>query len=99
MNYVSYKEVLNEISKQHTATTIQQNNIPTKILKENSELFARYFLENMNFCIKNSIFPSALKVVDVTRDFKKKSKTSKGNYRPISILPDIFKIYERCLYN
>ena len=31
--------------------------------------------------------------------FKKKSKTSKDNYRPITILPDISKIYERCLYN
>ena len=31
--------------------------------------------------------------------FKKKSKTSKDNYRAISILPNISKIYERCLYN
>ena len=28
-----------------------------------------------------------------------KSKTSKDNYRPISILPNISKIYENCLYN
>ena len=28
-----------------------------------------------------------------------KSKTSKDNYRPISILPNISKIYEKCLYN
>ena len=31
-------------------------------------------------------------------DFQKKSKTSKDN-RPISILPNVSKIYERCLYN
>ena len=31
--------------------------------------------------------------------FKRKSKTSKGNYKPISILPNISKIYERRLYN
>ena len=35
----------------------------------------------------------------MTPAFKKKSKTSKDNYRPISILPNISKIYERCLYN
>ena len=52
-----------------------------------------------NFCIENSIFPSNLKVADLTPAFKKKSKTSKENYRPISILPNITKIYERCLYN
>ena len=98
-SYVSYEEVLNEIRKLQTTKTTQQNDIPTKILKENSEVFARYFHKNINFCIENSIFPSDLKVADVTPAFKKKSKTSKDNYRPISILPNISKTYERCLYN
>ena len=78
-NYVSYEEVLNEIRKLQVAKTIQQNDIPTKILKENSEVFARYFHENITFCIESSIFPSDLKVTDVTPAFKKKSKTSKNN--------------------
>ena len=72
-NYVSYEEVLNEIRKLQTTKTTQQNDIPTKILKENSEVFARYFHKNINFCIENSIFPSDLKVADVTPAFKKKS--------------------------
>ena len=76
-NYVSYEEVFNEISKQQTPKTIQQNEIPTKILKENSDVFARYFHENVNFCIQKSIFPSDVKVVDVIPTFKRKSKTSK----------------------
>ena len=62
-------------------------------------MFAGYFQNNINFCTENSIFPSDLKVVDVTPAFKKKSKASKDNYRPISILRNISKIYERCLYN
>ena len=45
-----------------------------------------------NFCIENSIFPSDLKFADVTPAFKKKSNTSKDNYRPISILPNKSKI-------
>ena len=88
-NYVSYEEVLNEIRKLQTTTTIQQNDITTKILRENSEVFARYFHKNINFCIENSIFPSDLKVADVTATFKKTSNTSKDNYGPISILPNI----------
>ena len=73
--------------------------MPTKCLKENSEVFARYFHKNINFCIKNSIFLSNLKVVDATTAFKKKSKTSKENYRSMSIFSNISKTYERCLYN
>ena len=62
-------------------------------------MFARCFHKSINFCIENSIFPSDLKVADLIPAFKKKSKTSKDNYRPISILPNISTIYERCLYN
>ena len=54
-------------------------------MKENSEVFGRYVHEYINLSIDNSIFPTDLKVVDVTPVFKKKSKTSKDNYRPISI--------------
>ena len=31
--------------------------------------------------------------------YEKKSKTSKGNHGPISVLPNVSKIYERCIYN
>ena len=74
-NYFSYEEVLNEIRKLQTAKSIQQNNILTKILKENSEVFARHFHENINFCIENSILPyenPVLKLADITSAFKKK---------------------------
>ena len=56
-NYVSYEEVLNEIRKLQTATTIQQNDIPTKILKKKSEVFARYFHENINFVLRTQFSP------------------------------------------
>ena len=34
----------------------------------------------------------------MTPAYKKKSKTSKDNYRPVSILSNISKVYERCIY-
>ena len=95
LNYVSYEEVLNKIRKLQTATTIQQNDIPTKILKENSEVFARYFHKNINFMLRTRFSCPRLKVADVTPAFKKKSNTSKDTYRLISILLNISKIYGR----
>ena len=37
-------------------------------------------------------------MADAKPVFKKNSRTDKENYRPVSILPNISKIYERCLY-
>ena len=45
------------------------------------------------------IIPDYLKLADVTPAYKKKSKTSKDNYRPVGILSNISKVYERCIYD
>ena len=48
--------------------------------------------------IEKSIFPTQLKLAEVKPIFKKGSKLDMTNYRPVSILPTISKIYERCMY-
>ena len=93
------KKFLNKIRKLQTVKTMQQNDILTDILKENSEVCARYFHKNINFYTKNLIGSSDLKIADLTPAFKKRSKTSKDNDRPKIILPNTFKIYERSIYN
>ena len=45
------------------------------------------------------MFPPDLKLADVNPVYKKISKNSKDNYRSVSILSTISKIYERCLYD
>ena len=45
------------------------------------------------------MFPDELKEADITPVFKKGSKSEKENYRPVSILSNISKIYERCMYD
>ena len=82
-----------------TAKTSQQSDIPSKSLKQNSDHFAEYFYENINQYISKSIFPSDLKLADVIPVYKNKSNNSKDNYRPVSILSNISKIYERCIYD
>ena len=55
--------------------------------------------KDINASISTSKFPDDLKEADVIPVYKKKSKLSKENYRPISSLPNISKVYERCLYD
>ena len=38
------------------------------------------------------------KQTNITSDFKKGERYSKGNYRPISILSNVSKIFERCMF-
>ena len=96
---VQYDDVLRKIRNLDPSKSSQQTDIPTKILSYNSEYFAGYFHENINFCFENSCLPSDLKFADLTPAYKKKSKNSKDNYRPVSILSNISKVYERCIYD
>ena len=52
-----------------------------------------------NKCIYNGIFPNNLKHADITPTFKKIERLHKTNYRPISILPTLSKVYEKLFYN
>ena len=50
-----------------------------------------------NICVDKSQFPSVLKHANTTPVFKKGHRCSKENYRPVSILPVIYKIFEKLL--
>ena len=49
--------------------------------------------------IKQGIFPDNLKIAKVIPIFKQGSRLLCDNYRPISVLPMLSKIFEKCIYN
>ena len=49
--------------------------------------------------ITTGIFPDSFKISKITPLFKKGDVSMLSNYRPISLLPTISKIFERILYN
>ena len=77
----------------------QKDDIKTNLLKKNLDFFAKYTCDDINDSIRSSKFLNELKQADIVSAYRKKSKLSKENYRPISILPNVSKIYERCLYD
>ena len=94
---VSIEDICKEIRALDASKATQSDDIPTKIIKNNSDIFSKIFQANLNNAIETSTFPEQLKYADVKSVFKKDSRTDKNNYRPISILPNISKIYERCI--
>ena len=55
--------------------------------------------KNFNNCVDKGVFSDEVKHVDVTPIHKKKGKSDKTNYKPVSILPNISKIYEKLICN
>ena len=55
--------------------------------------------ECVNHTIKNEKFPDSLKKADITPVYKKDDPTDKVNYRPVSVLPLLSKIFEKVIYN
>ena len=80
-----------------TNKATQSTDITTKIVKENSDIFGNFIFGNHNN-VSYSIFPISLKNVIITPVHKKGAKTFKDNYRPVSILSNISKIYERLMF-
>ena len=55
-----------------------------------------FILLNFSNALSSSEYPASLNITSI---FEKDDKTDKTNYRPISILPDLSKIYERFMQN
>ena len=86
-------------SQQNIKKSCQQEDIPTKIIKLNIDLIAKFIAENFNSCIDEGEFPSELKHADIVSIHQKKDKSDKSNYRPVSILSNYSKVYEKLIYN
>ena len=52
----------------------------------------------INNTILNSNFPDKLKVVDLSPIFKKDEPQKSKNYRPVSVLPAVSKVFKRLLH-
>ena len=72
--------------------------IPAKILEKTSDIVSPIIRKIYENAKNNGNFPTPLKTGNVTPVHKKGETTNKENYRPISILPTVSKIYERNMY-
>lgn len=91
--------VINDvISHIDCSKAFQKNSIPPTLLKQNYDICCEFLVTNLNNCIIEGKFPDNLKYADIFPNFKKGDHFLKDNYRPVSILPTISKVYEKILY-
>ena len=98
MKYFNVEDVKREINDMNSKKATPQNDIAVKILKWNSDIIAPVLTECYNQNIKNSSFPHELKNADISPVYKKKDRHDKSNYRPVSILSLLSKLFEPILY-
>ena len=95
---VATQDIEKEIFDLETKKAPQISDIPTKIIKENVDVFADFVCTSVNISIKSSLFHSCLEFADVTPSHETGRKDAQQNYRPVSILLTLLKICERCMF-
>ena len=93
---VTPTEVKSQISKLRIDKGTS-GDLPIKIIKLAEKVNINQLTDCINAAIFENIFPNELKLGDVSPIFKKDDSTNKENFRPISVLSAVSKIYEKIL--
>ena len=99
LKVTSREETGKEVNNLKIKKALQKSDIPLTIVTENVDIISYFLYHNLNNSLSCATFPTLMKYADVIPIHEKDDKTDKENYRPISILPNLSKVYERLMYN
>lgn len=91
-------EVIKVIDKLKAKTSRGIDGISNKLLKSIKKEIAPCITKLINNSFKTNIFPDRLKYAKITPILKKGNETLLENYRPISILTTISKVFEKIIH-
>ena len=97
-NLITEDHILNIINKLKNTASYGHDNISNKLIKRAKEVLLKRLTILINQMLTTSKFPSELKKSKVIPLFKSGENTSFSNYRPISLLPSISKIFENVIF-
>ena len=89
-------EVYDLIDKLNSKKSTIRNCISAKFLKMASTIASPYISYLFNRCAGAGVYPKILKTAQVIPIHKKGTKTECSNYRPISLLSPLNKLFEKC---
>ena len=72
--------------------------ISAKFIRDGCSVIASPITHILNLSLSQSSVPKAFKEARVVSLYKKGGRGEVGNYRPVSILPVVSKIFERIVY-
>ena len=104
MECFDFKEVnengIKEIIKSlNSKKSIGIDNISPQIIKDAVDIIYKPLTKIINLSIKEGTFPTKAKIAAVLPFFKKGDRSNKINYRPVSVLSSLSKVFERVIQN
>lgn len=93
------EEVSRLISEMKNKNSEGPDKIPMNIIKIINQTISPVLCYLINRSLEIGIYPNCLKTSKVIPLFKSGDPKEAGNYRPISLLPALNKIFEKVLYN
>ena len=74
-----------------------KTSIPVRLFKNVKNYVCNPLANLINESFNTGVFPAELKLATITPIFKKGDKTNVSNYRPISVLPLLSKVFEKAM--
>ena len=93
--HTSENDVFKVLKHIDTRKSTGFDNLPPRIIKYSTDYLVPFLTSVINKCIDDRVFPSHLKFAEISSIFKKNDKLNKENYRPISILIVLSKVFEK----
>ena len=99
LKMTSIKDIRDILTKLKRKKAAGYDDIPTSLIVDGANKIAGPLSKLINRCLKMAVFPSSEKCSKITPVYKSGEGTSMDNYRPISVLPVISKVFERVVHN
>ena len=94
---IDRNDMMRELLKTDPKKATTGNSIPSKTLKLSADISADILQNLFNDMLSTCNFPDNIKLADMTPVYKKKDPLKKENYRSVSILSAISRIFERLM--
>ncbi|VEN37552.1 unnamed protein product, partial [Callosobruchus maculatus] len=94
VTYIEMRDIIDSLKNKHSRDIYGLN---VNLIKSVKDCIILPLTKMINLCFKQNVFPDVLKTAIVTPIFKKGNASLPENYRPVSLLPIISKIIEKCM--